>query len=153
MENIKRIYNEIVIRCALAHLVDIGMQSAADDELIEKTIEEIKEKEANRKKGIPVVGANFQIAILRAANDIAKTITPAELFIWVRNNLTFAGTKDEKRYTEGLCCPSCGTRMSMTCPECINEVPFTGIKYCPACGQRISVVNDEWEEDEDDDSD
>ena len=153
MDNIKKKYDEIVIRCALAHLVDIGMQSAADDELVEDAINEIKEKEANRKKGIPIIGANFQIAILRAANDIAKTITPADLFVWVRNNLAFSGTKDEERSTEKLCCPSCGAMMSMTCPECINEVPFTGIKYCPACGQRISVVNDEWEEDEDDDSD
>ena len=153
MENIKRKYDEIVIRCALAHLVDIGMQSAADDELIEKTIEEIKEEEANRKEGIPVIGANFQIAILRAAHDIAKAITPAELFIWVRNNLTFAGTKDEEQYTEKLCCPRCGNRMSVTCSDCMEEITLTGINYCPECGQRISVVNDEWEEDEDDDCD
>lgn len=154
MENIKRKYDEIVIRCALAHLVDIGMQSAADDELIEKTIEDIKEGEVNRKKkGVPVIGANFQIAILRAASDIAKATTPAELFVWVRNNLTFANTKDEERYTENLCCPRCGSRMSITCLECMNEVPLTGINYCPECGQRISVVNDEWEEEEDDDSD
>lgn len=153
MEEIKRKYDEIVIRCALAHLVDIGMQSAADDELIESTIKEVRAKEENHKKGIPVIGANFQVAILRAANDIAKTITPADLFVWVRNNLTFSGTKDEERYTEKLCCPHCGTRMSVTCSDCMNEVLLTGINYCPECGQRISVVVDEWEEEEDDDCD
>lgn len=153
MEEIKKKYDEIVIRCALSHLVDIGMQNAADDELVEKTIAEIKRKEENRKEGIPVIGANFQIAILRAANDIAKTITPANLFVWVRNNLTFADTKDEERFTDNLCCPRCGTRMSVTCLECMNEVTLTGINYCPECGQRISVVSDEWEEEEDDDSD
>lgn len=152
MDEIKRKYDEIVIRCALGHIVDVGMQNLSDDTVVEETIRAIQEKEENRKGGIPVIGADFQIAILRAASDISKTITPADLFVWARNNLEFSGTKDEVKFTNNKHCPTCGEPLEELCPHCYEVHSLSWANYCPNCGQKIEFCEDyegEWEEDDD----
>ncbi len=84
-----RMRNEVVLRCAITHLFDVGWRNITP-EAVERTIEAIREEEKRNKRAgkLMFVGADFQVAIMEMTLEL-KEFSPVTLLVYVSNYLRF----------------------------------------------------------------
>lgn len=87
-ETIANNYGEVIFRCALQHTFDTGAQNFTTRR-VNATKRSIKQHEAEALEAgkIPIMTAEFQIAILECATEIAQVNDFWELMRFVKKNL------------------------------------------------------------------
>lgn len=69
IDNIRNRHGDVIFRCAITHLVDVGQRNLLNDEVIAETIKQIRETTPPDS----IMTADFQEEIVRCANSLAKS--------------------------------------------------------------------------------
>lgn len=79
-------YGEVMFRCGLTHLVDVGGRNLQNDELVKEAIEEIRKSTPDNS----VMTADFQADIVNCAHDLAQ-LDIWDVLRYVKTDLPIGG--------------------------------------------------------------
>lgn len=83
--NLQRENGEVVLRCAINHLMDVGARHLTE-EAVEATCTKIRETD----DGMSIMTPDFQCAILETSGKLAK-IQPELLLTYISRNIKYIG--------------------------------------------------------------
>lgn len=86
IENIRNVHGDVVFRCSLSHLIDVGARNLKDDEAVSETIKYIHETTPTNS----IMTADFQTEIVKCASELAK-LDIWDVLRYVKTDLGFSG--------------------------------------------------------------